>query len=204
MIAILLTIITAVSPSGNTAFQDDSALWTEIDRINGILENSDSMGSEELGELFRETVEIAASCGLSDQFELIRAYCFETDDYSLSDTYIDRAAPGITVLMLGESTPIGVNTAAFLDISEPGSEAEEFFLTAGKGFYVDGDLRIIGTAELPEWMVRSESSAQASVDSDLASEYLAVWQNLSPLLHGYFRTIADETIKALIVDTASD
>lgn len=204
MIPILLTIITAVSASGNAAFQEDNALWTEIDRINGILENSGSMNSEELGELFFETVELTVSFELSDQFERIRAFCFETDDYSLSDIYIERAAPGITVLMLGESTPIGVNTDAFLELSEPGSEAEEFFLTAGNGFYVDGDLRIIGTAELPEWMVRSGSSAQASVDSVLAAEYLVIWQNLRPSLHGYFQTIVDETIKVLIADTSSD
>ncbi len=197
MILTLLALLTTVSTSPDAAFLEDNALWTEIDRINSILEDSGNMDSDVLEELFRESVEIAVSGDLSEQFESIQMYSFESGDYSLTDEYVERAAPGITIMLLGESTAFGVNTIAFLERSNPGSEAYEFFQIAIDGFYVDGDMLRIGTADLPAWMERSGSSAQASVDPDRAVQWLGIWQSLRPSLDGYFLTIADKTIQGL-------
>lgn len=197
MILAVLLLMSVLSAFAGTAFTEDTELWAKIDRINEVLDGSGKIDSEILEELFRETVEIALSSEFSQQIEDLRTDAFETDDFDECDDYADRAYDAITVLLLGESNAIGVNTAAFMDMSVPESEAYVFFLVAIGGFYVDGEMQRIGTAELPAWMERAGSSAQATVDPVKAEEWLGYWESIYPSLDGYFMTIADETIVGL-------
>lgn len=194
---ILMMLVASVCSFCSGEFAEDTALWAEIDRINGVLEVTGSLNSVVIEDLFQETVEIVFPYDLANQFEDLRTDAFMSDDYSLLDAYVDRAASAITVLIMGESNAVGVNTHAFLIRSESGSEAFEFFEIAGNGFYVDGEFGGNGTAELPVWMERSGSSAQAVIDPALAEEWLEIWENLQPSLDGYFLHIADETILGL-------
>lgn len=196
-ILIVLLLLSALSAFAGTAFTEDTELWAEIDRINEVLGGSGEMDSETLEGLFQETVEIALSSELSQQIEDLRTDAFETDDFDERDEYADRAYDAITVSFLGESNAIGVNTAAFMDMSVPESEAYVFFLVSIGGFYVDGEMQRIGAAELPVWMERTESSAQAKVDPVKAEEWLSYWESIYPSLDGYFLSIADETIVGL-------
>ena len=194
---ILMMFVTSVCAFASVEFAEDTTLWAEIDRINGILEVTGSLNSIVIENLFEETVEIVDSYDIASQFEDLRTDAFESGDYSLLDAYADRAASAITVLIMGESNAIGVNTNAFLIRSEPGTEAFEFFEIASNGFYMDGEFGSIGTAELPVWMQRSGSSAQAAIDPALAEEWLGIWENMQPSLDGYFLHIADVTILGL-------
>lgn len=194
---ILPGLLLAAVAYGSSVFTEDTELWVEIDRINTAFVCAGKMDSDSLEELFRETVEMALFLDLSLQFEDLRTDAFLTDNYDEIDEYADRAADAITVMILGESNNIGVNTIAFLDRSAPESEAYFFFLVAVGGFYADGENQTIGTAELPAWMERAGSSAQALVDPVKAAEWLGYWQNMRPSLDGYFLTIADETILGL-------
>lgn len=197
---LLLTVmLSGVTAYAGSVFVEDTELWADIDRINIALESSGEMDSAVLEEIFQETVEIALSFELAQQFEDLRMDAFESGDFGLCDEYADRAYNALNVFILGESNAIGVNTAAFLDMSVPESEAYIFFLVSVGGFYVNGGQRI-GTAEFPAWMERSESSAQAVIDSVKAKEWLGYWQSVRPLLDGYFLTIADETILGLRAD----
>ena len=193
-------LMSVLSAFAGTAFTEDTELWAEIDRINEILDGSEEMDSETLEGLFRETVEIALSSEFSQQIEDLRTDAFETDDFDECDDYADRAYDAITVLLLGESNAIGVNTAAFMDMSVPESEAYVFLLAAIGGFYVNGEMQRVGTAELPVWMERTGSSAQATVDPVKAEEWLSYWESIYPSLDGYFLTITDETLAGLSVN----
>ncbi len=197
MKCILTILVASVCAVGSGEFIEDTTLWAEIDRINGVLEVNGFLNSVVIEDLFQETVEIVVSNDLANQFEDLRADAYESEDYSLLDPYVDRAASAITVLVLGESNAIGVNTQAFLIRSESGTEAFEFFEIASDGFYVDGESGRIGTAELPVWMERSGSSAQAVIVPALAEEWLGIWENLQPVFDGYYLHIADETILGL-------
>ncbi|MCK4806534.1 MAG: hypothetical protein KAT09_02755 [Candidatus Aegiribacteria sp.] len=200
---IMPVLIIVVYAFGDAAFVEDKILWEEIDNLNGVLEDSGIMDSEVLEEIFEKTVEIAMSYDLSQQFEDLRSYAFESDDYSLFERYAERAGEAITVLWLGESNAIGVNVLTFLLRSEAGSESYEFFQIAGDGFYVDGSTRTIGTAELPVWMERTGSSAQALIDLAVAEQWLSIWQSLHPLFDGFYLSIANETILGLGGDEPS-
>lgn len=197
IILVVLLLLSVLSAFAGTVFTEDTELWAEIDRINEVLNSSGEMDSETLEGLFQETVEIALSSELTQQIEDLRTDAFETGDFDERDDYTDRAYDAITVLFLGESNSIGVNTTAFLDSSVPESEAYAFFLVAIGGFYVDGEMQCIGTAELPAWMERAGSSAQATVDMVKAEEWLSYWVSIYPSLDGYFLAIADETIVGL-------
>ncbi|MCD4707678.1 MAG: hypothetical protein K8S62_08050 [Candidatus Sabulitectum sp.] len=194
---VLPGLLSAVAAYGSSVFTEATELWAEIDRINIVLESSEEMDTDVLEELFQETVETALSLELSQQFEDLRTDAFQTGNYDEINKYADRAAYAITVMLLGESNAIGVNTITFLDRSAPESEAYAFFLLAIGGFYTDGDVQNIGTAELPAWMERAGSSAQAQIDPVKAAEWLGYWQSMRPLLDGYFLTIADQTILEL-------
>ncbi len=183
------------------AFTENTELWAEIDRINQILDDSEVMNSDSLEILFQKTVEVALSAELSEQFEELRADAFQSDDFTLCDTYTDRACDAINVFILGESNAIGVNTAAFLDRCPLDSEAASFFLVSIGGFYANGQMLLIGTAELPAWMERTDSSAQARIIPSKAEEWLSYWQSIRPSLDGYFLSIADETIRGLTAST---
>jgi hypothetical protein len=58
-------------------------------------------------------------------------------------------------------------------------------------------MQISGTAELPVWIERADSSAQGTADRSCAEEWLSYWQSILPSLDGYFRTVAEETIQGL-------
>jgi hypothetical protein len=155
------------------------------------------MESEELEQLFRTAVNLAFYSGLGKWMDSVRTRAFHSGDYAAMDEYVDRAAPALSVLVLGESISIGVNVAYFLQKSTPGSEAYEFFDLALDGFYVDGESTLQGTAELPQWAERAGSSAQAVTDPELASQYSGIWLGMLPEFDGYFRTIAYETLSGL-------
>ncbi|MCK5785349.1 MAG: hypothetical protein KAH54_02180 [Candidatus Sabulitectum sp.] len=199
---VFVAIFFAVSLFAGSAFTEDVELWAEIDRINGIFQNGDQIDSDAIEELFQETVGVALSMELSRQFEDLRNDAFETDDFTECDGYADRAGPAINVFIMGESNAIGVNTAVFLDLSIPESEAYTFFLVCVGGFYVDGESLRSGTAELPAWMERSGSSAQAVYDPVQAEEWLGYWESIRLYLDGDFLFFADETI--LGIDLGSE
>jgi hypothetical protein len=178
-------------------FRENPELWTEVAWVNCFLSGKDTRDSDSLEVLLQRALAISHSSGLSEQFEDLRTDAFESGDYSLLDRYVERAAPAITILVMGESNSIGVNTQGFFERSRPGTEAYDFFQIAINGFYTDGENAAIGTAELPVWMVRTESSFQAVVDPSIAAEWLGIWESLCPSLDGYFQEIAEETIEGL-------
>ncbi len=194
---VVVLLLVAVSAYAETVFVEDNELWSEIDRINLVLESSEEIESAVLEGLFQEAVEIAVSNDLSLQFEDLRKDAFETDDFGLCDSYAARAGDALNVFVLGESNAIGVNTTRFLDVCQPESEAYRFFLVAVGGFYTDGDMEISGTAEFPAWIERTDSSAQGAVDRAQAEEWLGYWEGIIPSLDGYFLTIAEETVQGL-------
>ncbi len=180
-----------------SVFAENEDLWIEIDRINGILEGEDHLDSSNLEILFQETVEVALSHELQSQFEDLREDAFQTGDFREIDSYADRASLAINVFIMGESNNIGVNVPVFLDISTTDTEAYTFFLVSVGGFYAGRENSRIGTAELPAWMERTESSAQAEVDTEKVEEWLGYWRTIRPSLNGYFLSIADATIQEL-------
>lgn len=171
------------------AFREDAELWAEIDLLNG-----SRVEAVELEDLFRTAVEMAQSPELADQFEDLRTDAFSSDDFTEIENYAERAAPGIMVLIMGESNSIGVDPEYFLSLAEPGTQDYDFFDLAMDGFYVNGRP---GTAELPVWMVRNGSSACAVNDPELSSIYAEIWQGMSLGFQGYYLAVAEETITAL-------
>lgn len=188
-------ICSAVSAGGD--FVENTTLWERIDELNVLLEEAASFPSEELEEMFRSAVGIACYSELAQQMEDLRTDAFMTGDFSVLDEYAARAEPAVTVIAMGESNSIGVHVSTFLLKSRPGTESYSFFDLASDGFYVDGELRIVGTAELPEWMERSGSSHQAVIDAEAARQYTGLWSLLLPEFNGYFRTVAYHTIAGL-------
>ncbi|MCD6587083.1 MAG: hypothetical protein J7K88_00875 [Candidatus Fermentibacteraceae bacterium] len=197
MKTVVVLLLVVVSAYAETVFVENDELWSEIDRINLVLESSEEIQSAALESLFQEAVEIAVSNDLSVQFEYLRTDAFETDDFTVCDSYAARAGDALNVFILGESNTIGVNTTTFLDACKPESEAYRFFLVAVGGFYTDGEAGISGTAEFPVWIERTDSSAQGAVDTTQAEEWLGYWEGIIPSLDGYFLTIAEETVQGL-------
>lgn len=183
--------------TGSGVFVPDSLLWARIDSLNHRLYSPEFLESEVLDDLFEEALELTFSAEFSNQIEDLR-----TDSYTLGldaprERYIERAAPAITVLRMGESDNIGVNVSWFLLKSEPGSLAHDFFDLASDGFYVDGDSPQSGTAELPVWMERGDSSAQAIVIPETARQWRGLWEAMQVRLEGTFGRIATETVRGL-------
>ncbi len=174
------------------SFQENESVWNEIDLLNQALD-ADPENSE-LELLFRNAVDLAQSNELAAQFDVLRDEAYTSDDFTEIDEYVDRAAPAITVLILGESNNIGVNVGRFLTLADPGTPARSFFDLALDGFYVNGR---IGTAELPVWMERAGSSAQAAADPELAEMYAGIWEGMSIDFQGYYLSVATETISFL-------
>ncbi len=174
------------------SFQENESVWNEIDLLNQALD-ADPENSE-LELLFRNAVDLAQSNELAAQFDVLRDEAYTSDDFTDIDEYVERAAPAITVLILGESNNIGVNVGKFLALADPGTPARSFFDLALDGFYVNGR---IGTAELPAWMERAGSSAQASVIPDMAEVYAGIWEGLSIDFQGYYLSVARETMSFL-------
>jgi len=193
----VVLVLIVVSAYAETVFVEDTELWSEIDGINELFESPDGMDSAAVESLFQEAVEIVVSNDLSEQFEDLRADAFETEDFTLCDSYAHRAGDALNVFILGESNAIGVNTAAFFDACPPESEAYRFFLAAVGGFYTDGEAGVSGTAEIPVWIERTDSSAQGAVDKTQAEEWLGYWESIIPSLDGYFLIIAEETVLGL-------
>ncbi len=187
----------AIPAFAGSVFVENEDLWIEIDRINEIIKGTDHLDSSALEILFQETVEVALSHELQSQFGDLREDAFETEDFDEIDSYADRAGQSINVFIMGESNNIGVNVTAFLDLSIADTEAYTFFLVSVGGFYAGREISRIGTAELPAWMERTESSAQAEVDPEKAEEWLGYWRTIRPSLNGYFLGIADATIQEL-------
>ncbi len=177
------------------AFTENTELWSDIDRVNEILD-SGNLDSDALEVLFEETVQIALSSELSQQFEDLRVDAYEVNDFVLIDGYADRASAAINVFIMGESNNIGVNVAAFLDASTPDTEAHSFFMVCIGGFYTDTS-SWIGTAEFPAWRIRTESSFQGRTVPEKVVEWLGYWESVRPSLDGYFLLIADATILRL-------
>ncbi len=198
MLKVCLSVVLLCSiASAEGDFVEDTPLWERIDELNAGLEGDGQLSSEELEGLFRSAVDIAFYSELAQQMEDLRTDAFITGDFSVLDEYAERAEPAVKVLSMGESNSIGVDVFTFLMKSRPGTGPCEFFDLASDGFYVDGERRISGTAEPPEWMERSGSSHQAVIDNEAARQYLGIWKLLLPEFHGYFRTIAFHTIAGL-------
>ncbi len=176
-------------------FTENTELWTEIDRVNDVLD-SGNLDSDALEVLFQETVELTLSSELSQQFEDLRTDAYGMNDFTLIDEYAERAGVAIDVFIMGESNNIGVNTTAFLDASPPETEAYSFFMVSIGGFYTDTSYWI-GTADFPAWRIRTHSSFQGRTDPEKAEEWLGYWESVRPSLDGYFLLIADATILKL-------
>ncbi|MFO7627231.1 MAG: hypothetical protein R6V62_08235 [Candidatus Fermentibacteraceae bacterium] len=197
MSAILLVGTFTAFTSGPGVFVPDSLLWAGIDSLNARLSVPGFLSSDALEELFEEALELAFSSAFSGQIEDLR-----TDSYTLGldarmELYIERAAPAISVLPMGESDNIGVNVSSFLLKSEPGSRAYGFFDLALDGFYLDGETMQPGTAVLPVWMERGDSSAQAVVNPETAGQWQGLWEAMRAGPEGAFGRIATETARGL-------
>ncbi len=197
MSAVASVLLAAFTCYYTGVFVEDAVLWERVDVLNSRLSGTAELESESLEELFGEALEIALSPAFESQFEDLRTDAFVIGSDETRLLYRDRAAPAITVLLMGESDNAGVNVAHFRTRSEPGSEAFLFFSIASDGFYVDGEQGRIGTAGLPVWMERFESSAQALVNPEAAAEWLCVWEAQSEYFDGLFHTIARETVEGL-------
>jgi len=190
-------VLVVISAYAETVFIEDTELWSEIDRINLVLGSSEKIESAVLESLFHDAVDIAVSSEMLSQFDDLRADAFEMQDFAQCDSYAERAGDALNVFILGESNAIGVNTTVFFDACQPESEAYRFFLAAVGGLYTDGEAGVSGTAELPVWIERTDSSAQGAVNTIQAEEWLGYWEGIIPYLDGYFLTIAEETVLGL-------
>jgi|GEM_PF-1126021 len=192
----LLTVTVAAFAltSAHGSFQEDAALWGNIDAINEALEVPGAIQDSELERLFQNAVETVLSADLHNQIEDLRGDAFASDDFSVVDAYVERALPSIKIMLLGESNSIGVNVEYFLGLAAPGTGAYDFFDLALDGFYVNG---FSGTAELPVWMERGASSFQAVTDSEIAGAYAEIWQVMSIGFQGYYLYVAEQTINSL-------
>ncbi len=200
-VILLLGTFTAIA-SGPGVFVPDSLLWAEIDSLNAAFSAQGFIESDTLEDLFKEALELAFSPAFSNQIEDLRTGSFTLGLDSLRECYIDRAAPVITVLTMGESDNIGVNVSWFLLRSEPGSRAYCFFDLALNGFYVDGETLQPGTAELPAWMERGDSSAQGVVIPETAAHWKGLWEAMREGMEGEFGRIATETAEGLSQELA--
>jgi hypothetical protein len=197
MSVVLLTCVLSELSTGPGVFVPDSMLWARIDSLNAAFSAPGFLDSNTLEALFEEALELAFSSPFSHQIEDLRTDSFTLGLEDLREGYIKRAAPAITVLPMGESDNIGVNVSWFLLRSEPGSKAYSFFDLALDGFYVDGETLQSGTAELPVWMERGESSAQGVVIPETAAQWQGLWESMQGCSEGVFGRIATETAGGL-------
>ena len=142
LIGSVLTMLLSVSADG---FSENTELWNSIDDLNECLERDSVIPSDQLEELFRSAVDLAFFSDLQQQMEELRGYSFRSGDFQLADEYVQRAAPAISVIMMGESSSIGINVTSLLTKSRPGSESMAFLDIASDGFFVDGEYHLIGT-----------------------------------------------------------
>lgn len=183
-------------------FNENELLWNGIDAVNSRMASADLIPSDKLEDIFRETIDTAFSAGFREQIDDLEEYAFINDRYDVLDGYVMRAAPAIMVLVMGESTSIGVDALEFLLRSPSGTESRRFFELASEGFYADGEFRLIGTATLPAWMEPGPSSAQAAASPEKVEEYLALWREAAEDLTGYYGLIAGETVRGLEAEAA--
>ncbi len=193
-------VLLVFSAASFCSFNEDQALWNMIDTLKASMEVPGTISDTEIQGLFRQALETAVSSELGQQMEDLRADAFQSGDFTVADSYVLRAAPVITVLLAGESNNIGVNVHYFLEKSDPDGEAHTFFDLAADGFYFDRNSPRPGTSELPVWLERAGSSAQAIVEEDLSEIYLRIWQGYRIDFSGYFGELADETIAVLSGD----
>ena len=189
---LLTTILLA-----DSSFTEDTVLWSQVDSLNDVFTSSESFSSDELELIFEKAADLALSVEFSMQFEDLRADAFAEDNFDICDGYADRASPLVNVFVLGDYNAIGVNVAAFYEKAEESSEAYKFFMVAVGGFYIDGEYRSLGVAEMPAWLIAESSGFLATIDYDQAEEWMSFWYTIKPFLDGYFLEIADETILGL-------
>lgn len=197
MSAILLVSTLAALASGSGVFVPDTLLWARIDSLNARLSAPGFIESDTLEKLFEEALELAFSPEFLDQVEELRTDSFNLGLDARMERYIERAAPAITVLAMGESDNTGVNVSSFLLKSEPGSRAYGFFDLASDGFYVDGETMQPGTAEMPVWMERGDSSAQGVVIPEAPCQWHGLWETMLEGPEGAFVRMATETAGGL-------
>lgn len=190
-------VLLVFSAASFCSFTEDHALWNRIDTLKTSMEASGTIPDSEIQGLFRQTLETAVSSELGQQVEDLRTDAFQSGDFTVADGYVLRAAPVITILFAGESNNIGVNVHYFLEKSDPDGQAHTFFDLATDGFYFDRNSPRPGTSELPVWLERAGSSAQAVLKEDLSETYLRIWQGYRIDFSGYFGELADETIAVL-------
>ncbi len=199
-LVILVCTLSALS-TGEGVFVPDSQLWVRIDSLNARLSVPGFLDSDSLEGLFQEALDLAFSSDFSRQIEDLRTDAFTLGLDARRAFYIERAAPAITVLPMGESDNIGVNVELLLFRSEPGSRAYSFFDLALDGFYVNGGTMQPGTAGLPVWMERGDSSAQAVVNPETARQWRGLWEAMLDGPEGAFHRIATETARGLSLES---
>lgn len=186
--------------SSSNIEKDPYYLWPAIDSLNSEISNTkEYFAPDQLVNLFNRTLAISSGNDLCLAFEQIRAEADYLDDYTEFDSCIALCSPAIEVIPMGESTMIGINIATFLAKCKPNTIEHRFLELAKEGFYC-GSLEnpcIIGTAAIPAWMTKGESSAQATVDPQKQQIYLEKWKSIQPELSGFFRDIANVTVKCL-------
>ena len=201
-----LLIISALVISYETTsagrFQDIPQLWKDIDNLNAKLAKSPQhLENSDLEKLFKKAVILSSGNQLADEFERLRTEAFESDDFSTIDQYVQRCAPSITVEILGESNNIGTNIKPFFMSSNPSTSAHRFFKLAQDGFYSRSDSYCaLGTAHFPKWIEQTESSFQGKIDKESAAIYLERWKSAKEEQNGFFKEIAERTIKCLEVE----
>jgi len=175
----------------------NTELWNRLRTLNASLEEG-NLSESRLESLYVEALDIAFSAEMSTEVRLLRQASLQEDDFSILDSLEDTAQPAINIRFLGESTNIGVSAQAFLLKAQPGTQAYEFFELASDGYYVgEPPFHRLGSGELPVWMHRTESSAQAEADPATAAQWLALWNTLAPGLDAPFAEVAATTIAGL-------
>lgn len=180
--------------------KDAYNLWPTIDSLNSVIARTkEYFESDQLVSLFRRTLAISSGNELSFAFEQLSNEAYNSDDFSKLDSSIARCSPAIEVIPMGESIMFGINISTFLAKCKPNTIEHRFLELAKDGFYCGSPENscIIGTAAIPVWMIRGESSAQATIDAEKQQHYLKIWKALQPELTGFFREIANVTVECL-------
>jgi len=203
--AIAATVLAAILAAPKAAAGEGVRLWEDLESVNAALANAEGLGPGQLDSLFGRTLELAFGAELSAEVDSLVMEAFHSGDWAPLDSLAEAAAPAVCIQAMGESVNTGVSAGAFLAAAEPGTAAYEFFDLASDGFYLgEAPFHRVGSAELPVWMERTGSSAQASADPQKAAEWLAIWRQLLPRLEGSLAEVAESTVSGLENVVATD
>ncbi len=193
------SLVAQPQKSSEVSQKVESSIWAKIDKINKQLLQiqKDNSASVELEKHFQESLQIALSNELADEFDKMRNEAYNTNNFTTIEQYAKRCQPAINVFIMGESNNIGVNIESFIERFSTSTLEYRFFELAKDGFYFDSETCRLGTADFPVWIERTESSFQGELNIEKAKEQLAKWKSIQQELNGFYKSVAESTIACL-------